>query len=323
MVQAALTLALFLLAMLGLMLALLSFMLAWGLTHPPRLTTGVAIARRWPVDPGAAGYTWSEWNHDLPDGTRLPVWDLTNPANPTGPIIIISHAWGTSRHASLLRVPLLFDLAGRVILYDSRAHGDNSASLCRFGTRESDDLVHLLGRIRDSAPDRAVILYGFSMGGGMSIVAGAERPDRVIGVIADGPYRWMAEPVLRIMDLHGLPEWIAYYIVNKFFRVIWPEIRGSDRARWAARLCCPLLVMHGTNDPVCPLDSAMQLAEAARDARFVIMPGGTHLDLHIAHEQRYRETIRSFITDCLARQRSSPPAAAPAPTPQPVVSPQA
>ena len=296
-------LALLLATGLFLLVAVLSAMLAWGLTHPPRLTAGAAAAHGWLIDPADAELEYDEWVLDRPGNVKLPVWDVPNPANPAGPIVIVSHCWGGSRYSSLQRLLFVFPVASRVILWDHRGHGEATGGISRLGTADVGDLIELMDRT--AGADRKVILYGYSMGAGISICAAAEDcvSGRVIGVIADGPYRWTVEPVREALRVSGLPDWPITAIVARALCLVIPGLRGSERAQFAARLRCPLLVVHGTDDRVCPIVSAMEVAEAAPESELVIVPKGGHLDLHKTKMDRYRQTVEAFVRKCVKRSR--------------------
>ena len=55
----------------------LTAMLVHGSTHPPRHTAGYAVARNLPCDPEDLKLPFEEWTLDLPDGGRLPVWEVS------------------------------------------------------------------------------------------------------------------------------------------------------------------------------------------------------------------------------------------------------
>jgi len=296
--RAAIFLGVPLLVLLGVMCLLL----AYALTHPPRVTAGVAAARGWWIDPGDAELEFEEWTLDRPDGTRLPVWDVPLPTAPQGPIVIISHCWGGSRIESLQRLPFIQDEASRVILWDQRAHGEAAGSgVSTLGTREVSDLLDLIDRVAHDG--RPVVLYGYSMGAGISIVA-ASRDDRVIGVIADGPYRWTGEPVNSILRINGIPLFPITNVVHRWLCLRFDGLRGSDRARFASDLRCPLLVLHGTHDAVTSIESAREIAEAAPEHEFIVMADAAHIDLHIEHPEHYRRALASFIRRSMNRART-------------------
>ena len=68
-----------------------------------------------------------------------------------------------------------------------------------------------------------------------------------------------------------------------------------DRARAAALLRCPLLVLHGTDDAMGPLESARRIAAAAPQGRLVTIEGGGHLDLARVEPVRYRDALTAFF----------------------------
>jgi pimeloyl-ACP methyl ester carboxylesterase len=55
--------------------------------------------------------------------------------------------------------------------------------------------------------------------------------------------------------------------------------RGFDRAVLAARVKCPLVVLHGDLDAVCPVADGEAIAQAAARGKLVVVRGGGHLDL--------------------------------------------
>lgn len=278
---------------------LLCLILAHGLTHPPRIAAGAAAGRGWHLDPGDAGHQFTEWILETGDGVALPVWDVPNMAQPDGPVVILSHCWGGSRRESLQRLDFVFDRASRVILWDLRGHGEAGPGICQLGTAEVDDLIMLMDRV---GGDRPFILYGYSMGAGVSICAASreEAGHRVVGVIADGPYRWTREPVHAMLVQNGLPSFPVLNTVHRALCVAIKGLRHSERAQFAAELKCPLLVLHGADDPMCPLSSALEVADAAPESEFVIIPAGGHLNLHEKDAHRYRTTVDGFIRRCAA-----------------------
>ncbi|MFG0329700.1 MAG: alpha/beta hydrolase [Phycisphaerales bacterium] len=290
--------ALFMSVALGLLIAVLCAMLAFGLTHPPRVTAGAAAARGWWIDPVDAGFRYDEWTLDRPDGARLPVWDIHNPDCESGPTVIMSHSWGGSRITSLQRLPFVIEGVARVIIWDMRGHGEALARRSGLGTPETDDLLDLIDRVTsESAP---VLLYGSSFGGFVSIGAAA-RDERVIGVIADGAYRRTGEPIRGFLRFHRLPSWPIHGIVHRYLFRRLRGLGGPDRARVAAQLKAPLLVLHSRADPISPGDSARAIADAASDGHYVEFADATHLDLHDRDPDRYRDEIARFIDRCFAR----------------------
>jgi pimeloyl-ACP methyl ester carboxylesterase len=77
-------------------------------------------------------------------------------------------------------VPALLDAGYRVVVTDLRGHGDSDTSFRTYGdAATAGDLVALVEHL-DAGP---AILVGSSMGGSAAVIAAADRPDLVSGVV--------------------------------------------------------------------------------------------------------------------------------------------
>ncbi len=288
---------------LGLVIAYLASVAycAWVLTHPPRRNYAWAVARSVPGDPkelrsvgpgGGDGLAYDSWSFESArdPSKQLPVWDITGLA-PDGPIIIFTHGWGDSRVVALPRLAALARFASRIVAWDLPGHGESPRSL-RFtlGSHESADLAALVERV--APPPERLILAGSSLGAGVSIEAVGRGLVRPAGVIAEAPYRVPIVPARNVMRNAGIPWRLNLPVAQALLGLRfardprWPWGQGRrpfDRALWAARLRelnIPMLVIHGDQDNVCPLEDAHDIAAAAgTGATLAVIPGAGHLDL--------------------------------------------
>lgn len=271
-----------------------TFCVVRGMLHPPRRTYAFTLARKLPSDPVELGLIGTETTFNFRDGTRSPAWIFEGRA-PDGPVIIITHGWSSGRYPSLNRAALVTRFASRVVLYDMRGHGDSTAPCCRMGTTEVEDLLAIMDQVAEK--DRPVVLYGSSMGAGISIAAAARGQDqRIAAVIAEGPYRFLLTPLIAQMKRRKFPTF-------PFAKLAWWHVRfwlggfdDYDRAGLAARLRCPLLVLHGEKDDVCDITTSREIASAAADAAFVEIPEAHHSDLAWVDEARYLDAVAALMT---------------------------
>jgi pimeloyl-ACP methyl ester carboxylesterase len=270
-------LAAFLLLTLGLGWAALVASTAWMLTHPPRRTYASAVSRGRPGDPAELSPPrgFERWSITR-NGITLPVWDVPGDLPAGGPTIILSHGWADSRIGGLVRAPALVPFASRLILYDGRGHGE-AGGTCRLGTEETADLLDLIDRIADGSP---LVLYGWSLGAGVSLAV-ASGNHRIAAVIAESPYRVPATPARNVLTLRGLPYRCVLAPALTALRVLNPGLapRRFDRAAAASRIECPVLVLHGEDDEICPVADGRAVAAAAPNSRLAVIPGGGHNDL--------------------------------------------
>ncbi len=278
------------------------------LTRPARRTYASAVARGRPGEPSELdtplGFT--EWTLD-PEG--CPVWDIAG-LDPSGPVIVMTHGWADSRVGSLVRIPAFADLASRIVVWDLPGHGEAPGS-CRLGTREPELLKRLLDRVSPGDVNHPpAILYGWSLGAGVSIAAATDPAyaQRIAGIIAEAPYRLPKTPARRVLHLRRLP---VRPVVPPAFALLGlrfglgPSWRGFDRAAYAKALDCPLLVLHGAEDEVCPIEDGRAIAEAAPKGELLEIPRGSHNTLWTDPETGPRcvEGVRAFLEQ-VADQRA-------------------
>ena len=131
----------------------------------------------------------------------------------------------------------------------------------------------------------------------MEVAAESARP---IGVIAESPYRLPATPARNVLAVRGLPYRAvlppAMWALNVLFGGGLAS-RQFDRAGWAQRTACPLLVLHGVEDEVCPVQDGRDVAAAVPRGQMVEIAGGHHNDLWTdpALAARCAEAMRAFV----------------------------
>ncbi len=324
-------LGLVLFLLLGLLLAelLAVWMTVRRLRRPPRRSAAWAVSRNQPTDPSEMVPARRFENYTLrldPSRPReeSPVWDIAgDAAAPDSPVLILTPGWGDSRVTMLGRVAALAPFAARVVVWDPPGHGESPAgSVCALGTREPA-MIRALIEHAAATHARPIILYGFSLGAGASIVAAAEfnsglsshpapqAPSPITAVIAEAPYRQPWTPARNVLRLAGLPERSVVPVVFAVLGIRFgagPRWRGAhggasfDRAIHAARLDVPLMVIHGGSDEICPTSDGEAIAAAAPRGLFARIEGATHNEMwrDTATAKRARETIERFLQQVTA-----------------------
>lgn len=248
----------------------LSMLIAWRLRHPPRRTYASALARSQPTDPGEVcpPLPFEAWTF-LSRGRELPVWDMKG-RDRTGPTVIFTPGWGDSRIGSLVRAAELAPFASRLIAWDPPGLGE-AGGTSSLGVGEVDDLLALIAHLGA----RAVVLYGWSLGAGVSIAAAA-RPGAasVIGVIAEAPYRLPITPARNVLRASSLPHGVS--LAGAMWMCGLGGRRRFDRGVDAAGVGCPVLVIHGENDAISPIEDGRRIANAAPQGSFACVFGGDH-----------------------------------------------
>lgn len=141
-------------------------------THPRRSLTEVAN------DLSVAAMSPSQFLK-RPEG-RI-AYDVSGPEE--GPLVVCSPGMGELRSYRHL-VPLLVGQGLRVAVLDIRGHGDSDTDFNAYDdVALASDLLALVGQLGGPA-----LLVGNSMGAGAAVIAAADRPELVRGLVLLGPF---------------------------------------------------------------------------------------------------------------------------------------
>lgn len=102
----------------------------------------------------------------------------------TGPLVITAPGMGDLRSTWRHLEPALVAAGYRVVSADLRGHGDSDSTFASYGDEETaTDLIALAEHLGGRA-----VIVGNSMAAGSAVLAAAERPDLVSGLVLVGPF---------------------------------------------------------------------------------------------------------------------------------------
>ncbi|MEM8493992.1 MAG: alpha/beta hydrolase [Planctomycetota bacterium] len=278
---------------------------AYSAVRPVSKDLGWCLGRGEPTGPEDLGTTGRELTLNLADrdATTL-AWELDG-QQAAGPAVLFAHGHSASRFHALGMVAPLLPHASRVWTFDQRGHGDATARTCTLGVREPADISavisELRGRLDETSTKTTLVVFGVSMGAQASLaaVANHERPNDVAGLVLLGTYRKLAEPLPGHARRKGVPVWLFVPATLAALRVFLGSGLGYDRTADAGRLPCPLLLLHGERDDLCPLPAAKALADAAEqggvDVTLNVFPDGGHTRLFRTHAEQYTQALADFL----------------------------
>jgi alpha-beta hydrolase superfamily lysophospholipase len=209
-----------------------------------------------PVAPESAGLRdVKEVQITTEDGAKLYGW-WGSPRPGRGVVVLLT---GTGVVMSDY-APLFADFMGHgfgVLGIDYRGNGASpgapSEAAWRADARAAYDFAHA------AAPQSKIAAYGQSMGTGFAVMLALDRP--AVGVLLDSPYA----SVVRLFERGGIPlargvPLPARLLMNN----------PIDAEAVIGQLRAPVLMLHGTEDRVIPLEEARRLYAAARQPKELI-----------------------------------------------------
>lgn len=191
----------------------------------------------------------------------------------------------------------------RSLIPDLPGHGDHPDPLATYGVRERalpGDLVDAASARFGFAHSKPAIM-GISMGGAVTIQAVALEPDRWSSVAVLSTFDTLENVVdfqARKLATHWLaPVWMTgtRWVFESEAQIPLVDIRPVDLLE---RIPCPILVGHGTNDSVIPIELGHNLRAAlpsAIETRWVEIPGADHDNVLITDFPIYATLAEWFL----------------------------
>ncbi|MDI3313015.1 MAG: lysophospholipase [Mycobacterium sp.] len=265
-------------------------------------------------------------------GVRI-VYDVwaPDPAD-TAPkaVVVLSH--GLGEHAGRYdHVAGRFAASGLVTYaLDHRGHGrsDGRRVLLRDLSEYTGDFHTLLGVAAKEYPGLKRVVLGHSMGGGVVFSYGVEHPDNYDLMVLSGPALAAQSSVpallaltakalglvapglpLRDLDVSAIsrdPAVVNAYHTDPLVHhgkvpagIARALLRlGESMPRWAAALGAPLLVVHGSEDRLAPVEGSRRLVECvgSSDVELKVYPGLYHEVFNEPERHRVLDDVVSWIT---------------------------
>ena len=169
-----------------------------------------------------------------------------------------------------------------LLVLDYRGYGVSSGSPSEEGVYRDAEAAwqHLVSRAEiDSA---RIGVYGRSIGSAVALHLATKRPVRT--VVLDSPFssgRAMAEE-----HYPFLPQFLNRLSLDNMHR--------------AGELAVPLLIFHGTEDRIAPIEMGRAIAATGRAEALVEIQGAGHNDTYLVGGEMYRERFHEFLHRQLA-----------------------
>jgi alpha-beta hydrolase superfamily lysophospholipase len=242
----------------------------------------------------------------------LPAWFIPARGGAPGPGVVIVHGWESARDRALPNVQFLNAAGFHCLVFDVRGHGANPAELLPVtGGEFGADAAAALNAILLRPEVTRAAIFGHSMGAGGAILAAAADP-RTAALVATAAPSDPHQLTRLTFKLAGLriPDVVAYPLAWLTMRV-YLRPRGHRVEDVSARVAItryegPVLLAHGSDDPIVPVSHLMRLATAAGNARrrsgtapveVLVVPQGGHSWLY--ENPRYRRVVARFLAEAM------------------------
>lgn len=235
------------------------------------------------------------------DGTRLAAHIAQPPGTPRTRGVVLCHGFPTGPRGAVASASTYPELADRIaretgcpaLAFNFRGTGTSAGDFSAAGWAE--DIVAALDAITEISPVDSVAVVGVAEGGTFALSTAADDPrvTAVATLAAPRSLHELARDPARVLEharrvgtvrTEGFPP-----VVSDWAR----ELAAVDAEAAAARLGDrPLLVLHGSDDPVTSHDHGRAIADAAPNGELRIVAAAGH---ELRHDPRVIAALLGWI----------------------------
>lgn len=230
------------------------------------------------MTPADIGLEYDDVRFTAADGTQLHGWYLQG--EPGRPLVVFCHgnAGNISHRVDNLR--LLRQLGLSIFIFDYRGYGQSDGQASEAGTYSDGRgaLDWLKGK--GWTPER-MIFFGRSVGAGVILQLALERPPA--GLVLESPFT-----SIKGMGRHHYP--FLWLLAG------WALEARYDNLAKISQLKTPLLIFHGEQDEIVPLQMGRELFEKApQPKQLYAIPRAGHNDTYDVGGAGYWQQWRKFM----------------------------
>jgi len=250
------------------------------------------------IDPVSIGFPYQDVSFNSLDGTRLHGWFFAPKGGPDVAKATVIHFHGNAENISthFQAVAWLAREGFNVFVFDYRGYGQSDGEPNKDGIQ--GDAVAAVRWVRgrpDVDPDR-LIFFGQSLGAAIAVhlAAGPEHAGLQGVVLESGfsSYRAITRDKLAASFLTWPFQWPLSFLVSD---------RDRPRDDIAKIAPVPVLIIHGTADPIVPYHHARALYAAAREPKTLwTIPDAGHTAAFGRYGEIYRPRLVAFLNQHLA-----------------------
>ena len=186
-----------------------------------------------------------------------------------------------------------------ILAVDQRAHGYSDGHTISFGINERRDCLswvkYINQRFGENVP---IVLSGLSMGAATVLMATSlPLPENVVCVVADSAYESPAQIIRKVCADEKLPVAVSYPFVHLSAWLYGGfRLEESSAIASVAHSKIPILLIHGEDDRLVPVQMSQHLYDAARGtATLETFPNAGHGLCYMADPPRYEKIIYQFL----------------------------
>lgn len=282
-------------------IGIVSFVSAYKITHPSKITTPQISAN---IAPDYKNISYSSESEEKING-----WFFS--AKGSKNTVLLVHGYGRNRlqfDEDTFKLITRFTNEGfNVMTFDLRGSGNSAGSISTFGLNETADVLSAIKYLKQQDTEK-IVLMGFSTGASSCLSAVSETPyrDSIIGVIGDSPYSKIDNYIdYAISSSSWLPDFPFKYTINFAVKKLSKVTNEMDIIpKIPAIIPTPILLIDGAQQDISASDNTKLLYELY----FRKSPVPAHYwnsgfqeygHSFLKSPTKYLDTVMEFVSECV------------------------
>ena len=237
----------------------------------------------------------------IPSTSRITLSGWYAPCSNNSPLVIFFPGYSTEKTRLLLEARQLHAMGASVLLMDFRGSGGSSESYATLGMLEAEDVAATFRYARQhlAPPPAAILLYGQSMGSAAilrAIHAHGITPD---AIILESVFDSLLVTIQNRFHTMGIPSFPSAELLTFWGGVSFGFNGFAHRpVDYARSISCPVLFLHGTDDPRATLADARRVFEATHAPKqFVTFEDVGHDSYAARHPDQWQAALHAFLAN--------------------------
>ncbi|MFP3156176.1 alpha/beta hydrolase [Lachnospiraceae bacterium ZAX-1] len=211
---------------------------------------------------------------------------------------ILVHGYSQNRMAAAPFVEIYRDLGYEIILYDQRAFGASTGTVCTFGEKEKDDLSLIIDwAYKKLGEDTQITLHGCSMGA-ITVLETAYSDGRISNVIADcAPEDMRSYIGVTANTMLHLPQRLVRVYAGWCGKLVGVNVTSVSPLHHIKSIKVPILFIHGEADTNVPVQMSKSMYDEGDKSKNVLalFPEADHVMSYLNDPERYRHIVLEFL----------------------------
>jgi pimeloyl-ACP methyl ester carboxylesterase len=254
-------------------------------------------------DPSGLGLDFDVHRIAVDADVELEAWHI--PSDPSKGMVLMFHGYAVAKDSLLSEAEAFHQFGYSVLLVDFRGSGGSNQDATSVGFHEAADVAAAVNYAREQLQAQRLVLFGQSMGAAAVLRAIAVRQVAADLVILEAVFDSMlnaARNRFRSMRVPSFPN--AELLVFWGGRQVGFSGFAHNPSDYAEFVNCPVLMLHGTDDPRATLGQARTVYERLPGTKeFVAFDGVRHESYLTVAPGQWKAAVATFLTQLADRDR--------------------